>query len=36
MSDSPEDRIGALEAKVHELETLVNLALRLLAVDRPL
>ena len=36
MSESPEDRIAALEAKVHELETLVNLALRLLALERPL
>jgi len=35
-ADSPEDRIAALEAKVHELEAMVNLALRLLAVDRPL
>ena len=36
MSESPEDRIGAVEAKVQELETLVNLALRLLAIERPL
>lgn len=36
MSDSLEERVGALEAKIHELEPLVNLALRLLAVDRPL
>ena len=36
MSDSPEDRIAAVEAKLQELEALVNLALRLLAIDRPL
>ena len=36
MADDSRDRIVALEAKVQELETLVNLALRLLAVERPL
>src|SRR5262245_48522998 len=30
-----QDRIAALESKVQELETLVNLALRLLAVEKP-
>jgi hypothetical protein len=35
MSDSQQDRIAALEAKVQELDTLVNLALRLLAVEKP-
>ena len=35
MADDPHDRITALEAKVQELETLVNLALRLLAMERP-
>lgn len=35
MSDNHEDRIAALEAKVAELETLVTLALRLLAVEQP-
>lgn len=36
-SNSPEvdARLSALEAKVQELETLVNLALRLLSVQRP-
>ncbi len=33
--DNQEDRIAALEAKVQELDTLVNLALRLLAVEKP-
>lgn len=36
MPNTAEDRIGALEAKVQELEALVDLALRLLAVERPL
>jgi hypothetical protein len=35
MADQQEDRIAALESKVQELETLVNLALRLLAVEKP-
>lgn len=30
-----QERIAALESKVEELETLVNLALRLLAVEKP-
>ena len=30
-----QDRIAALESKVQELETLVNLVLRLLAVEKP-
>jgi len=34
-SPEPDARLSALEAKVQELETLVNLALRLLAVQRP-
>jgi hypothetical protein len=34
-SPEPNARLSALEAKVQELETLVNLALRLLAVQRP-
>lgn len=36
MSDQQQDRIVALESKVQELETLVHLALRLLAVEKPL
>jgi hypothetical protein len=36
MSDSLEDRVGALEARIQGLEPLVDLALRLLALDRPL
>jgi hypothetical protein len=36
MVDDSHDRIAALEAKIQELETLVNLALRLLAIERPL
>jgi hypothetical protein len=36
MIDDPQDRIAALEAKVQELDALVNLALRLLAVEKPL
>jgi len=35
MTDSQSDRIAALEAKVQELDVLVNLALRLLAVEKP-
>src|SRR3954471_8477284 len=35
MTDSQADRIAALEAKVQELDVLVNLALRLLAVEKP-
>jgi hypothetical protein len=35
MADELERRTAALESKVQELETLVNLALRLLAVDKP-
>ena len=35
MPDSAEQRIAMLEAKVQELDALVNLALRLLAVERP-
>jgi hypothetical protein len=35
MADNQEDRIAALEAKVHELDTLVNLALRLIALEKP-
>jgi hypothetical protein len=35
MPDNAEQRIAALEAKVRELDTLVNLALRLLAVEKP-
>ena len=36
MTTDPEDRIAALEAKVQELDALVNLALRLLAVEKPI
>src|SRR5262245_46481233 len=36
MGDTEQDRIAALEAKVEELDALVNLALRLLALERPL
>jgi hypothetical protein len=36
MTISPDDRIAALEAKVQELDALVNLALRLLAVEKPI
>jgi hypothetical protein len=36
MADDHDSRIQALEAKVEELEALVTLALRLLAVDKPL
>jgi hypothetical protein len=35
MADTQQDRIAALEAKVQELDVLVNLALRLLAVEKP-
>ena len=35
MPDKQEDRIAALEAKVQELDALVNLTLRLLAVAKP-
>ena len=35
MTDDQSDRIAALEAKVQELDALVNLALRLLSVDKP-
>ena len=35
MADSQESRIAALEAKVQELDALVGLALRLLAVEKP-
>jgi hypothetical protein len=35
MPDNAEQRIAALESRVQELDTLVNLALRLLAVDKP-
>ena len=35
MADIHDDRIAALEAKVQELDTLVNLALRLIAVEKP-
>jgi hypothetical protein len=35
MADNLSDRIAALEAKVQELDGLVNLALRLLAVEKP-
>jgi hypothetical protein len=36
MADIALDRIAALEAKVQELDALVNLALRLLAVEKPI
>jgi hypothetical protein len=35
MADDHEARIAALEAKVHELEALVNVSLRLSAADKP-
>jgi hypothetical protein len=35
MADNQSDRIAALEVKVQELDALVNLALRLLAVEKP-
>jgi hypothetical protein len=36
MADNQETRIAALEAKVQELDALVNLTLRLLAVEKPI
>jgi hypothetical protein len=36
MADNQETRIAALEAKVQELDALVSLALRLLAVEKPI
>ena len=36
MADDHESRLAALEAKVHELEALVNVSLRLLAAEKPL
>jgi hypothetical protein len=36
MSENLQERIAALEAKVHELDTLVNLSLRLLALEKPI
>lgn len=36
MPDNPQERIANLEAKVQELDTLVNLVLRLLACEKPL
>jgi hypothetical protein len=36
MADDYEVRIAALEAKVHELEALINVALRLSAAEKPL
>ena len=36
MAISTEDRLAALEAKIQELEPLINLALRLLAVEKPI
>jgi hypothetical protein len=35
LTDNQEERITALEAKVQELDSLVQVALRLLAVERP-
>jgi hypothetical protein len=35
MADDQETRIASLEAKVQELDALVNLALRLLAIEKP-
>jgi hypothetical protein len=35
MTDNQQDRIAALEAKVQELDALVNLALRLIALEKP-
>jgi hypothetical protein len=35
MTDPLDDRVAALEAKVQELDALVNLALRLIAVEKP-
>ncbi len=36
MAQMQEERIAALEAKVYELGVLVNLALRLLALEKPI
>ncbi len=36
MADNQETRIAALEAKVQELDALVSLALRLLAIEKPI
>ncbi len=36
MADDHETRIASLEAKVKELEALVNISLRLSAADKPL
>lgn len=36
MADDHETRIAALEAKIHELEALINLSLRLSASEKPL
>ena len=36
MADNQENRIAALEAKVQELDALVNLALRLLSIEKPI
>jgi hypothetical protein len=35
MANTDQDRIATLEAKVQELDALVNLALRLIAVEKP-
>jgi len=35
MTNDQDQRIESLESKIQELETLVNLALRLLAVEKP-
>src|SRR5262245_17203115 len=35
MEQSQDDRLTALEAKVQELDILVNLALRLLSIEKP-
>jgi hypothetical protein len=35
MTNPLDDRVAALEAKVQELDALVNLALRLIAVEKP-
>jgi hypothetical protein len=35
MTNTDQDRLSALEAKVQELDALVNLALRLLALEKP-
>jgi len=36
VADNQENRIAALEAKVQELDALVNLALRLLSIEKPI